>query len=297
MRKIYLVALAAIFAPAVFAQNNVVNGNFELWEDVSNYREPDNWNTNNDEVNAVGSAVYDTTDAYSGDSAVVITSVFIPGINEYVGGFLTNGTNNPDSLGTDGWQINYRPDKLTGYYKYIPDIGDSARIIVYLNKYDNVLGRDTLVATGNTRLATAVDYTYFEIPILNALPGVTLPTPDSYVILIMATKDLQDPKPSKLTIDNLNFIEPVGVPTLGDDASLSVYPNPADDHFVITSTKHGITAVNIISSEGRQVLRQEVVDGTHELRMNTTHLANGFYYAQIVFENGAVETRFITVVK
>src|SRR5690606_34740157 len=121
---------------------------FEQWRDTLNYSEPVDWYTNVKQYISLGATVYRTDDAFSGDSAAVVQTVYSQGPDEYYGGYLTNGKD-PDSLGTDGWQINYRPQKLTGYYKYAPAAGDSARVILYMYQHNQALNTDSLVATGN----------------------------------------------------------------------------------------------------------------------------------------------------
>ncbi|CAN5343965.1 hypothetical protein BH09BAC1_BH09BAC1_09620 [soil metagenome] len=300
MRKMYLLLLATMLSSALVAQNNVVNGNFENWEDSLNYSEPVNWNTNNFETRVIGIPVLRTTDAQSGTYAAIVRTVYEPNTAQYYGGFLTNGDNRPDSLGYNGWQINYRPQKLSGYYKYTTGTSlDRARVVLYMYKHDNVADTVALVATGTIRLAPVNDYTYFEFPVLNAFPGSSVPIPDSYVILITSTDTLGSPArdTSKLYIDNLNFISPTAAPTLIDAADINIYPNPVEDYFVINSPKHEVVSAAILSAEGRQVQYIEGVAGGNDLLVNTSRLSKGFYYVQIRFENGAVETRFITVVK
>ncbi len=298
MRKMYLMMLATLTVLAAVAQNNVVNGNFEQWEDSVSFIEPQNWNSNNPSTLSLGNTVTDTTDAQKDSLAAVVRTVYSVSLDEYFGGFLTNGTRNPDSLGTNGWQINYRPDKFSGYYKYFPTPGDTARVILYMYEYDQNGDTNKLVATGNTRLTTATEWTYFEFPVLNAFPGSTTPIPDSYVILITST-NLNAPAQgiSTLMIDNLNFIEPVAAPTLDDASDILIYPNPVEDYFVISSPTHRVIGASVLSAEGRHIQSINSVSGANDLMVNTGRLSKGFYYVQIQFENGAVETRFITVVK
>lgn len=292
-----LTLMIAALSVAILSAQNVVNGGFEFWEDTLTYQEPVDWNSNVGEYYLSGLTIEATDDAYAGDSAVIVRTLQVGGVVGNVGGFLTNGTNNPDSLGIRGWQINYRPHKLTGYYKYNGAVGDSARVILYMNQYDQVFNRDSLVATGNIALPFALDYTYFEFDIRNAQPGTSVPIPDSYVILITSTRDLANPLVSTLTIDHLNFEGVVSAPEVNQITDINVYPNPATDHFVINSPTHRIMDVAVLSAEGRQVHYVEATSGATDVMVNTTRLSKGFYYVQIRFENGAIETRFITVVK
>lgn len=299
MRKVLTLLLATMALSNAWAQNNVVNGSFEDWKDTLSYSVPDDWYTNTKDYISVGVTVERTDDAFNGDSAAVVRTVYSAGDDEYYAGILTNGSN-PDTLGLDGWQISYRPKKLTGYYKYSsPTVGDSARVILYMYQHNTALDTDSLVATGNTRLSPAIDYTYFEFDILNAFGNTGNLIPDSYVIVITSAKDISAPVAglSMLTIDNLRFDGAVSAPTIVDLSDVAIYPNPVDDHFVVSSPKHSIANVVILNAEGRQVQIVEAAPGTNELMINTNRLNKGFYYAQLQFDNGAVETRFITIVK
>lgn len=299
MRTVFTLLLATIAIANIWAQNNVVNGNFELWDDSLTYFEPQDWNSSNKEYLSIGVTVEKTDDAYSGDSAVVVQTVYSSALDEYYAGYLTTG-NDPDTLTIDGWQISYRPEKLTGYYKYSsPTPGDSARVILYMYLYNSLLDKDSLVATGNKMLPPAVDYTYFEFDILNAYAGTVTLVPDNYVILFTSSKDLQNPVRglSKLTVDNLNFTGAVSAPTLEDLSDVSIYPNPVNDHFVVSSPKYTLANVSIFNAEGRQVQYMEAKPGSNDMKVATHLLSRGFYYVKLQFENGAVETRFITVTK
>ncbi len=299
MRKVLTLLLATMAISNAYTQNNVVNGNFESWNDSTSYSEPKDWNTSNEEYIFVGATVERTDDAYSGDSAAVVKTVYSASLDEYYAGYLTVGKN-PDTISLDGWQISYRPEKLTGYYKYSsPTLGDSARVILYMYQENPLTNRDSLVATGNKLLSPAVDYTYFEFDILNAFSGTTTPVPDSYVIVFTSSKDVSSPVEglSMLTVDNLNFEGAVSAPTLADLSDVSIYPNPVDDHFVVSSPKYSLASISIINAEGRQVQFLQATPGTNDLRVTTNRLSKGFYFVRLQFENGAVETRFITVTK
>lgn len=299
MRKIFTLLLATMAIINAWAQNNVVNGNFELWNDSTSYFEPEDWNTSNEEYIFIGPTVEKTDDAYSGDSAVVVKTVYSSSLDEYYAGYLTVGQN-PDTISLGGWQINYRPEKLTGYYKYSsPTVGDSARVILYMYQLNSITNSETLVATGNRLLSPATDYTYFEFDILNTTSGSPAIVPDTYVILFTSSKDISAPVEglSVLTVDNLNFSGTVSAPTLTDPSGVSIYPNPVDDHFVVSSPKHGLSSISIVNAEGRQVQHVDIANGTNEVRVTTNHLSKGFYFVQLQLENGAIETRFITVTK
>lgn len=297
--------VATILSTATFAQSDVINGDFEVWKDTLTYREPNFWQTNNFSHASLGGTVTDTTDAQSGSLAAVVRTVYSVDFDQYFAGILTNGSSHNDSLGLGNSQgpigspISYRPTKLTGYYKFFAPVADTARVVLFMYRYEAGPDTNTFVATGNVLLNPTNEYTYFEFPVLNAVQGTGLPVPDSYVILITSTKDVANPVrgTSTLFIDNLNFTAPVSAPTLEDASDINIYPNPVEDYFVISSPKHKVIAATVLSTEGRLVQRVEGVSGANDMMVNTGRLNKGFYYVQLQLDNGAIETRFITVVK
>jgi hypothetical protein len=294
----HLFTLLFCLSTIVLAGQNITNGDFENWTDYGTYKIPVGWKTNTSATISFGETVYDTSDAQSGDSAAVVQTILVSGTSNFYGGILTNGRIRNDSLGLDGPAISYRPESFSGFYKYDAAPGDMALVVLYMYRFDVATNRDSLIASGNARLGPAATYQQFGFQILNTDSLETsLPKPDSYVILITSTDSLDSPQPSKLTIDNLSFEGIVSTPVLTDLSDVSIYPNPVDDHFVVNSPKHSISSVVISNAEGRQVLMVEAAPGANELLVNTNRLSTGFYYAQLQFDNGAVETRFITIVK
>ncbi len=294
----HLFTLLFCLSTIVLAAQNITNGDFENWTETGTYKVPVGWKTNTSTFIAFGETVFDTSDAQSGDSAAVVQTILASGTSNYYAGILTNGSIRNDSLGLDGTPINYRPESFSGYYKYDAAPGDKALVVLYMYRFDAGLNRDSLIASGNARLGPATTFQQFGFQILNTDSSETsLPKPDSYVILITSTDSLNSPQPSKLTIDNLSFEGVVSAQEPVDVSEVVIYPNPISDHFVVSSPKQGIASVTILNAEGRQVQIQESAPGTKELLINTNRLSTGFYYAQLRFDNGAIETRFITIVK
>jgi hypothetical protein len=294
----HLFTLLFCLSTIVLAAQNITNGDFENWTDNGTYKVPIGWKTNTSTFIAFGETVFDTSNAQSGDSAAVVQTILPTGTSNYYAGILTNGSIRNDSLGLDGTAINYRPESFSGYYKYDAAPGDKALVVLYMYRFDAGLNRDSLIASGNARLGPAATYQQFSFQILNTDSSeASLPKPDSYVILITSTDSLNSPQPSKLTIDNLSFEGVVSAQEPVDLSEVVIYPNPVSDHFVLSSPKLGIASVTILNAEGRQVQFMESTPGTKELLINTNRLSTGFYYAQLQFDNGAIETRFITIVK
>jgi hypothetical protein len=68
------------------------------------------------------------------------------------------------------------------------------------------------------------------------------------------------------------------------NSAFSIYPNPANDEFVISGTKEEIIKVNIVDVTGRVVLT-EIPSGN---RVDVSSLSNGLYFAQLENKSGVI---------
>jgi hypothetical protein len=68
------------------------------------------------------------------------------------------------------------------------------------------------------------------------------------------------------------------------NSAFSIYPNPANDEFVISGTKEEITKVNIVDVTGRVVLT-EIPSGN---RVDVSSLSNGLYFVQLENKSGVI---------
>jgi hypothetical protein len=146
-------------------------------------------------------------------------------------GYFTNGTlgmNGPEG-GMTTW---LNPDKVTGYYKYLPVGLDTALAGVMTYRYDGTLHKTILLDSNRIKLPGAITYTFFEIPMVYdnwprvdtaniAFASGNLDPPGLYVGL-----------GSMLYVDNLQITyKPMGVDEcIFGDKDLVIYPNPADGY-------------------------------------------------------------------
>ena len=144
--------------------------------------------------------------------------------------------------------ITTRYNNLKGYYKYTPQHGDSAQVIVYITKtgYVNSQYGTNMVAWGQKELSTASTYTPFSAGYSTAANFVYMDSttvPDSAFISLIAYKEigatsynLHPLGNSTLVVDALNFNtyitgidEPKDITT-----GFKLFPNASNGIFDVT---------------------------------------------------------------
>ncbi len=148
--------------------DSILNCDFEVWEDEA-YFDPENHATANVLVHLFGGDTSATriTDAHSGDYAISIKAVetkFLDydGFIDIVASFLTSyhsGEINFNEIPT--FPIDFNPVQLTGYYKFMPVLNDSAIVVVRLvDDQDNVYEIPHLLLAEDEYTPFTVDLIY-----------------------------------------------------------------------------------------------------------------------------------------
>ena len=144
--KIYVIVIATMISGLYNAQQQLQNGNFEVWENVGTAtEEPENWSSLKTADALTGSAPQVLTQdvgRLGGFSArlEVIEVFFIP-----ANGIMTNGRVHADFNPENGyvytqatdqqWHTVFasRPDSIVGWYKYAPQSGDKGKVEIILH--------------------------------------------------------------------------------------------------------------------------------------------------------------------
>lgn len=108
-----------------------------------------------------------TTDAISGTHAVEMKTVsaqnLIAGGSIYIGKFRLN-INNTAKSAVLGMPFTYKPNSMTGYFKYMPVNGDSSNIIILLTKYNtDTKQRDTVAFANQPGYDNVTTFTAFDL--------------------------------------------------------------------------------------------------------------------------------------
>ena len=255
------------------------NGDFENWTDVSS-EELDNWNTSNYAgVGLAQDAVTKSIDSYDENYAVRIETVQTTWGG--VTGFITNGVfgnNGPEG----GMPVSANPDKVSGYYKYIPNGTDTAYAGVFSFKYDPVGDSTIMLSAMVYPLVAASSYTYFEIPLSYNL----LPVADTVNIFFIAN-DMQ----TSTTLGSVLFLDslcisyhsiPVGVEPINNASQrvISVFPNPTDENLNIMLSQNQKGLIAKIYNVNGEIVKEIVIDRALTT-INVNNLSKGLYMYRI----------------
>lgn len=96
---------------------------------------------------------------------------------------------------------------------------------------------------------------------------------------------------STFNVGNVTGLVNVQVTT----SEVKVYPNPANEYTTIEATGYRIEKVELVNLLGQTVFASEVNDSA--IRINTTDLLNGTYFAKIYFSNNNTITKKVTISK
>ncbi len=272
------------------------NGDFEEWEEFSS-EEPDDWFTSNVISLAIGeTAVTKSTNSYEGSFAAKIETTQT--LIEDTLGFITNGMMGEDNP-IGGMAVDSTPDKLSGYYKYIPVGPDTAIGGLFLYHHNESTGMADLLEESIIKLPPVDEYTYFEVEV----DYFSLPEPDT-VNIAFASSNLQDYETyiglgSELYIDALQITyKPnlVGVDNHKKEIIHQVYPNPSSDKIYIgfqEILKNDIT-VRVMNAAGNLVYENKISPlATKKIDVSVRNFSPGIYFYNIESKNESYKGKFI----
>lgn len=91
-------------------------------------------------------------------------------------------------------------------------------------------------------------------------------------------------------IDNCSLVEPSET-----NQTITVFPNPANSHFIVQSTVHPISRIRLIDTKGAIVLNEPVYS-SKQYRVNLESVASGIYWLECEM-NLSTERRIVCVVR
>lgn len=259
---------------------NVPNPDFENWTTQTTYT-PDGWMVEN---RLIGNSVSRATDAYAGNYAMKLQTIFASN-GDTTQGYTQTGTNINNN--NWGWRptfaVSSTPNSLNGFYKFIPQNNDTFTINIGLFKNGMNVGGAYYKSS-----ATLNTYTPISVPIYyNNTPPIA---PDSAIIAFstfMMNQYNSFPRGQSVAfIDNLSFDQYIyaGIPgAIQQIRNLTIYPNPAE---VKLNVKFDLmqkekVIISIYDLKGCEVMKlsEQYFDiGKHELNFNIEQLSSGIYF-------------------
>ncbi|MFN4123087.1 MAG: T9SS type A sorting domain-containing protein [Flavobacteriales bacterium] len=251
------------------------NADFEQWSTPpgTSHEVPTGWSGTNDITGQLGitPVTKSSNPVQNGQFAVRMESIDF--IGNAIPGFIAKAKLDfVDGNTAPGIAFTARPDSLTGFFQYFPEVNDEAAALCLLTKWVGN-GRDTIGGAFITYGLQAEQWTRMSIPLFY----LDSSAPDSLLLIFSASSDFDNAIPgSVLFLDNLAFKGgTVGLmPISFHDQGFQVYPNPANDFIHVKNVKAG-NLIQIINMQGRCVL--ETRTERSEFQIDTTDLPEGIY--------------------
>ena len=288
--------LLIIIVCATEIRAQIPNNGFEVWDASGNCLQPSGWACINDWLG-------DTQNCYSmsrsGDHFPVSVGSYsikienTPSIFPDLGAAGLVWTGDSTGFGTDqpAFRIIGHPASLRGYYKFLPENGDTMDIhfAFYKNGVEITSGRFS-------QSTITADWKSFNIPVSSP----DYPEADSARIMI-GSFNSENPVVygnSILYIDNLSFDNLIGSvgETVSGNEFFSLYPNPAKDiiHFGVNERLNDDIQVDIFTLTGVKI-KSEIMKQMQS-DINIADLCPGVYF--IVLRNTKISgTRKLIVIQ
>lgn len=279
MKNSFILALLIALSMGAVAQ--IPNPGFELWEDYVDdytayvYEKPDGWVGSLPRGEVRGFSLEKNNESYppgTGQFSVRIK----PDNEQGVRGVIFSNDQAEamvNWLPKPSFAIDYKPEALYLYYKYLPFGGDSLVVQIYFYKLGEIIANSYYVTND-----TISDWTALEIP----LSYETEELPDSASIYFVTGAYVQHTE-SMLYLDNLSFtgfINELDYPARGADLVL-ISPNPASDilsldfgnkeglYLRIYTIVGALVRTEIIRPEQKQIKLEDLNEGLYFLEFST----------------------------
>jgi hypothetical protein len=299
-RILLFLTFVLIFSLGSIAQQ-IPNNSFENWSGT----EPDTWNTTNQNLFGLifTTVSKDMTNPEEGSASAKLTVVTktVPVLGSItIPGVLTLGIINIDPIAqtasvSGGYPFTGMPQKLTGYYKYLPINNDTCAMGWGLTKRNNgvmdTIGYAAIAATGNINT-----WTYFEIPLQYRI----WEAPDTMNILFLNSNPLDgvNHTGTNMWVDNLSFVYgTVGIEGVTFAKDMNIYARRDARQLILSTTFEkqenlDISLFNMAGVETRHWKRSMQIS-TENLDVN--NLLPGTYVLRISSGSRIIDTRKITI--
>lgn len=293
LKNLLAAVLTIAATSATYAQS--IHGDFENWDsvdtDIFRNHLPVGWIdlSRNRECEIEGKpwAVTRTTDAHSGNYAIVLRNVSL----SFDDPTMLMSSSGNDTMMNNKIPVNARHSKFEGYYKYETPESDTFEITVLMMKGEDYLGVGEFKQSNTTS-----GYLKFSVPIIYMTPASKIP--DSAVVMIKAGSSEHFVAGSTLTLDDLGFNLSQGLnndATL--DAEVNIWPNPAADETTLSlkGNINGDVKIEVIDLMGKIIKDIAVKTNGREMQapVSLAGLPQGILFIKVSDNNGSKGFRIL----
>lgn len=279
------------------------NSGFEIWSTDGPFGIPDEWTSSNEFTFNLTNTIslQSSTEYIEGSLSAFLYTTNLGFAGAPYAGWLVNGIPQLDySTGLldffkAGTGFSEKPQVFKGYYRFENNYvsTDSARVYVFLKKFDALTQHSDTVAIGFLKLGPSSIFSQFELPIYDLVPAVS---PDSIVIAFTTTDVLEPVSGGVLWIDDLDYESQTGSVKEAIKPQILISPNPATEKITVQPKGiTGIVKVNIYNSLGELVklARMNQVDVPYDISLIGLH--RGVYFVKLIDGNTVLETKKLIV--
>ncbi len=281
-------------------QTIIPNAGFETWINHGSYEDPQYWDTPNAEIATIPfvgkPVVFKSTDNHSGSYSAELITQSIAGIGN-VPGFITLGNLTVDILTqtytlSGGIPIADKPTHLMGYYKFLPQGGDSCSIGILLTKL-NAGVIDTVGYGYFSTHDTVSDWTHFSAWI----DYILTEQPDTMnVMAISSAEETTLDEGTTLYVDDLYLDYTLSVAGHDPEKGINVYQDKETSRLIIfyefdepqqvSARLYGMTG------QAAVVLPAITVRNDRQI-LNYGSLRQGVYILEILHNGGKYNQKFL----
>ncbi|MEL6625747.1 MAG: T9SS type A sorting domain-containing protein [Bacteroidota bacterium] len=187
-----------------------------------------------------------------------------------------------------GNPFTFRPDSLTGYYKFtdsLSAVDNWGRVLLFLTKYDSLTQTTDTIAHLNSvlDLSPVDEWTRFSL----AIPYLSSEIPDSMALTIFAsvTPELF----GVLGIDELTFVYDTATTYAGREAlnDWQIFPNPVSSVLYISPPEQGSYLYVVYDMYGR-----EMIKGENLQQIDISSWGSGAYFLRVSQKGKSFMTQF-----
>lgn len=287
--KKFTIIFTVLIVTAISANAQVIpNYNFENWSNGANSA-PDGWTGLPGGYLSGFYEVTQSTDHFLGSYSVRLENKVT--VTDTIAGRMITAIDNNHAW-KPAFPVNFRYSTLKGFYKFIPQNGDSAMVVAQLFKtgYANSYGYGSMLGGGVGMMGAASVFTPFSSQAFSYDNGTVIP--DSAFIALVAYKlfdpilgiSLMPKGNSVLYVDALNFdtyLTGISEP-LDITSNFKLFPNVTDGNFDVRfeTSENEYTTIKIYDMEGREIrnlFSGSLNSGNHEFHYSMQELNNGNY--------------------